>query len=332
MNINILKNQITQKDIKTLYLFYGPEDYLKNYYVNTILDIIVDKNLRTLNKVVLDDKIEVSKIIDNCETLPVFSEKKLVLIKKSGFFKGEGNKEDLEKLVNYFKDLPSFLCLIFYEDNVDKRLRPYKTINKEGLVVEFPYQKPADLARWVIKVLKSYDKEISMDTASAFVERTGEEMTEILNEIEKLVAYSGERKTIEMKDIKDVCSVSVKSRIFDLTDAIVEKDVVASFGYLDDMLSLREPIPMIIFMIARQFRQILQTKMLIEDGANSRQIASTLKVTPYIARKIQERSEGFNLEKLKNNMESIFECDLSIKTGKMKDRTAIDLLITKLLE
>jgi DNA polymerase-3 subunit delta len=332
MSINNLKNQIRNKDIKPLYLFYGPEEYLKKYYINSIEEIIIDKNLQTLNKVMLDDKVDVSQIIDNCDTLPVFSERKLVLVKNSGFFKGGGKKEETEKLVDYLKDVPPFTCLIFYEEDIDKRLRIYKTVNKSGLVVEFPYQKPVDLTKWVIKVAKAYKKKISMDTASILVERSGQEMTEILNEIEKLVAYTAERKLITIDDVKEVCNTSIKSRIFDLTDAIVAKDVAGSLKYLDDMLTLREPIPMIIFMIARQFRQILQVKILMENGADLREIASNLKVSPYIAGKIQKQSENFTLQWLNQTMENIFECDLSIKTGKMKDKTAIELLIAKLLE
>ena len=332
MSIDILKTQIKNKDIKSLYLFYGLEEYLKKYYINSIEEIIIDKNLRTLNKVVLEDKVEVSKIIDNCETHPVFSERKLVVVKNAGLFKSGGKKEEIEKLADYLKDVPPFTCLIFYETDIDKRLRIYKTINKEGLAVEFPYQKPADLIKWVIKVVKTYKKEISMDTASILVERTGQEMTGILNEIEKLAAYTGERKVISIDDIKEVCNTSIKSRIFDLTGAIVAKDAAGTLKHMDDMITLREPIPMIIFMIARQFRQILEVKILIENGADLKEIASKLKVAPYIAGKIQKQSENFTTRWLNQTMQDIFECDLAIKTGKMKDKTALNLLIAKLLE
>lgn len=332
MSINNLKNQIRNKDIKSLYLFYGPEEYLKKYYINSIEEIIIDKSTRILNKIVLQDKVEVFKIIDNCETFPVFSERKLVIVKNSGLFKSGGKKEETEKLADYLKDVPSFTCLIFYEDDIDKRLRMYKTVNKEGLVVEFPYQKPADLAKWVINVIKTYKKEIGMDTASVLVERSGQEMTEILNEIEKLVAYIGERKVISIDDIKEVCDTSIKSKIFDLTDAIVGKDIVKSLKYLDDMITLREPIPMIIFMIGRQFRQLMNAKILTENGASIKEIASNLKVTPYIAGKIQKQSENFTSQWLNQTMQDIFECDLAVKTGKMKDKTAVELLIAKLVE
>ncbi|NSW89308.1 MAG: DNA polymerase III subunit delta [Firmicutes bacterium] len=332
MSLDVLKTQIKNKDIKSLYLFYGPEEYLKKYYMGSIEEIILEKSTRALNKIVMEDKVEVSKIIDNCDTYPVFSQKKVVVVKNSGLFKGsEGSKEDTGKLIDYMKNIPPFTCLIFYETEVDKRLRIYNAIKKEGLIVEFPYQKSYDLAKWVVKVAKANKKEISMETASILVEKSGQEMTEILNEINKLIVYTGEKKVIESEDVREVCNTSIKSKIFDLTDAIVEKDIAKSLKYLDDMITLREPVPIIIYMIARQFRQILEAKILAGSGAGLKEIASKLKVSPYIAGKIQKHAEQFSFQWLNRSIQDIFECDVAIKTGKMKDKTAVELLIAKLV-
>ena len=184
----------------------------------------------------------------------------------------------------------------------------------------------------MLKVAKANKKEMSMETASILVERTGQEMTEIMNELNKLVVYTGDKAVIENEDIREVCNASVKSRIFDLTDAIVEKDIAGSLKHLNDMFTLREPVPVIIYMIARQFRQILEAKILSGSGAGLKEIASKLKVTPYIAGKIQKHAERFSFRHLNQAITDIFECDIAIKTGKMKDKTAVELLIAKLAE
>ncbi|HOJ09717.1 MAG TPA: DNA polymerase III subunit delta [Clostridiales bacterium] len=337
MSIDILKTQLKNNNIKSLYLFYGPEEFLKKFYIKSIEDQIVDKNMAALNKVTLADKVDVQKIIDNCDTLPVFSERKLVIVKNSGLFKGgsggsEGKKggRNGDALLDYIKNIPSYTCLIFYEDEIDGRLKVSKEIKSQGLVVEFPYQKPVDLVKWVYKVSKTYKKEIDAEAAALLVEGCESGMTGILNEIEKLVAYTGDRNNITLEDVKKVSSATVKSIIFDLTNAIVEKDMAASLKLLDDMIVLKEPAPKIIFMIARQFRQMLQVKILLESGNSPKEISSRLKLQPFIVEKLRKISANFNIKRLKENMEEIFECDLAIKTGKMKDRTAVELLIAKL--
>ena len=155
-----LKKQIKGNDIKSIYLFYGPEESWK-IYLNSIEEKILDKNTLAFNKIILEDKISVSKIIDNCDTLPVFSERKLVIVKNSEFFKGskdskrdnknkeekdevkmenktKKSKSNVDTILEYIKNFPSYTCLLFYEDEIDKRLKLTKEIGKQGLIVEFP--------------------------------------------------------------------------------------------------------------------------------------------------------------------------------------------------
>jgi DNA polymerase-3 subunit delta len=91
-------------------------------------------------------------------------------------------------------------------------------------------------------------------------------MNEILNEINKLVSYSGNREKIGILDVRKVCTKSIKSRIFDLTDAVAEKNRTKAFKILEDMVILKEPMPRILFMITRQLRHVLEMKLLIMLG------------------------------------------------------------------
>lgn len=336
MSIDILKEHIKTKKIGGLYLFYGPEDYLKKYYLESIENSILQGDLKSLNRVLLEGKTENSTIIDNCETLPVFSDRKLVIVKNSGIFKakGKGGQESKKKNVKdefleYLNEIPPHTCLIFFEEEIDKRLKPVEFVKKNGLVVEFAFQKPSELVKWVIKVFKSNNKEIDMVTASHLVENCEQGMTEILNEINKLVLYSKNKVKISGEDIEKVCTKSVKSRIFDLTDAISEKDTGKALNLLEDMVILREPIPKILFMIARQFRQILKIKLLCDSGLRFEEAASKMGITTFMAGKIKKQASGFDSKTLKLALEECLDMDLAIKTGKINDRIAAELLISK---
>lgn len=335
MSIDILKDHIKNNEIKSLYLFYGPEEYLKKYYSGLIEKNVIEEDLRAMNMVVLEGRVEVKKVIDNCDTMPLFSERKLVIVKNSGLFKS-GKKAEGEKskgkapnddFISFLQNVPSHTCLIFLEEEIDKRLKTVDAIKKNGLIVEFSYQKPAELVKWVIKALKSFNKDIGSDAASELVNNSEPGMNEILNEINKLVLYSGDRERISLQDVRKVCTRSIKSRIFDLTDAVAEKNRTRAFKILEDMVVLKEPMQRILFMITRQLRHVLEMKLLINDGATVNEAASKLGVTPYIAGKISKQSREFDMETLEKSLEESLELDLAVKTGKISDRLAVEMLI-----
>lgn len=339
MSLDILKSQVKSGQFNNLYLFCGPEEFLKKYYLDCIAKQIINKDFVEMNKIVLDGKVDADRISGSCEAFPVFSDNKLVIVKNSGFFKpkkkdSEGAEEKQsakgDRLQNYLNELPSYTCLIFCEDEVDKRLKITSLIKKKGLVVEFPYQNPIELVKWVKKGFKANRKEIDNEAASMLIEYCEPGMTDILNEINKLSVYKKESNVITMEDIGKACSRSIKSRIFDLTDAVAERDGQKALKLLNDMIELKEPIPRIFYMIIRQLRLLLQMKLMREEGISESEAASKLSLLPFAARKISAQLKTFSTDKLAAALEECLNLDTDIKTGKMNDRMAAELLIAKL--
>ena len=148
MSIKILKEDLKNNSLKNIYVFYGEEEYLKKYYIDKIEETILDDNFKSLNKIVLDGKVEDEKIIEACETMPFFSERKLVVVKNSDRFNSKGSaksKKNEEEFIKYVENIPKYICLVFYEDTIDKRLKIVKGIKNNGLLVEFQYLKQPEL-------------------------------------------------------------------------------------------------------------------------------------------------------------------------------------------
>jgi len=334
MSEDILKKAVKNKDIGSLYLFYGTEEYLKKNYTNYIEENLLAEDFKLMNKVVLEGKISTSAIIDNCETPPVFSERKIVVVKNSGLFKGK-KKADVavkkakteDELTQFLQRVPKHACLIFIESEIDKRIKYVDLIKKHGLIVEFNYRKPEEMANWVIRMVKARKHEMDLNTAAQLVEYCEPGMEDVLNEIDKLSAYSGDRQQITMVDIKKVCTKSVKSRVFDLTDAIGAKQSAKALTLLNDLVVLKEPMPKVMYMIMRQFRQLIQIKLMRREGANQTEITTRLKLPPYFSAKIIQQAERFSMEKLEKAVSTGLELDLAIKTGKIGDKTAVELMI-----
>jgi len=351
-NEKILWRSIKENNIGNLYLFYGPEEYLIRNYCEQMEKTLLDDEFKMLNKVVLKGKVTADQIMDNCRTAPVFADRRLVIVKESGLFKGgrkagdtgqeseasekkssrsSAKKKGGDDLAAFLEELPEFVCLVFIESEIDKRVKKYlDIIEKKGLVVEFDYKKPDELTGWVIKRVRELGHDAAVRTAAMIVDYCEPGMDDILNEIKKLCAYAGERVLITEDDVARVCTRSVKSRIFDLTDAIAAKQSYKALSILNDMAVLREPMPRIMFMIARQFRQLIQTRLLIRDGAGKSEIAAYFKLPPFIADKLIKQAKSFSMDSLKAAETTSLELDLAVKNGRLDDRMAVELMIMSL--
>lgn len=334
-----LKNDIKKKQVGNLYLFYGIEEYLKRNYTDYIADSILENDFRLLNKTVYEGKTEPLSIINNCETLPVFSDRRMVVVKDSGLFRGKVKTDTAEKtgksnkvksddhFALFLQNVPSHVCLIFIEKEIDRRIKYVDLIKKNGLIVEFNFRKPWELVKWVKKMVRANNHEIDENTAAELVEYCEPGMDDILNEIVKLCAYSGDRKRITIDDIKKVCTKSVKSRIFDLTDAVAAGQCSRALALLNDMAAIKEPMPKVMYMITRQFRQLLQIKLMSREGAVQAEIVRQLKINPYIAGKVVKQASSFSIDKLERAVAASADMDLKVKSGKIQDKAAVELLI-----
>ncbi len=340
MDIEALKGQLKSKNIGKLYLFYGPEEFLKDYYVGEIEKQIIKDDFKSMNITVIDRKIDIRALEDVCETLPMLSERRLVIVKNSGLFKK--SKKDIDSTGNqngrnlsldgYLVGLPDYLCLIFIESEVDKRLKTFNVFKKGNSDVEFPYQNTNMLVNWVANIVKSNGKTIDKSTAVKLVEFGESGMRGIYSELQKLILYCSDQTAITSEDVDAVCTKSVKESIFDFTDALVMKKPEKAFRLLNDMIFSKEPITKILFMISRQFRNILKVKIYQKEGVTSinEMLSKTAIRSPYELGKTKKLAERLGINNLKEILEECLKTDISVKTGKVAERVAMEILISKL--
>ncbi|MEN8906073.1 MAG: DNA polymerase III subunit delta [Clostridiales bacterium] len=330
MSIDYLKNDIKYKKFKNVYLLYGPEIYLKEYYLNILSKETINKEMEVFNKIKLEGNVLESDIIDICNTYPIMSEKKLVIIKNSTIFKAKSKDRNIDKLKDFIKDLPEYIIIVFYEEAIDNRSAIVKSIKKKGLVVEFNYREPKELVKWITKAFKNYGKKIEYDIAQMLISYCEPGMNEILNEISKITLYIDKRQEVCAEDIELICIKSIKSRIFDLVDAVAVKDIKTSFRLLNDMINVGEQAQKIFILISKQFINMLKIKQLSNNGLRIDEISQKIKMNPYIIKKIFKQIEKFKIENLENSIKFFEEMDIMIKSGKIKDRTALELIVTNM--
>lgn len=319
-----IQEDIKSGNFKSAYLLCGEEAYLKVQYKNKLLKAL-NPDDDTMNFNHYEGRnIDVKELIDLCETMPFFADRRVVLLEDTGFFK---NKCD--ELADYMKELPDYLCLVFVEDEVDKRSKMYKAVKSCGRIGEFARQDEKTLMQWAAGILKKEGKNITQRDMELLLTMTGIDMGNLRMELEKLITYTGDRNVVTRADIQEVCTTQTQNKIFDMVRAVTEKNQKRALDLYYDLLTLKEPPMRILFLLAKQFRQLLLVKEYTEEGVAQPEMASRLGVPSFVVRNIASCARSYRISELRQAVIDFVDAEEAVKTGRLQDVLSVELLIVK---
>ncbi len=318
-----IKEHIKLNQFKPAYLLYGTESYLKKLYKSKLKDAIVG-NGDDMNYTYFEGKqVNVSKVVDIANTLPFFSDRRLIVIENSGYFKNQND------LADYIKDFPDTTHIVFVESEIDKRNRLYKAVKDIGTISEMNGMDENNLKLWIASLLDKDKKKITGETILHLLSKVGTDMENIQNEVEKLCCYAYDRDIITIADVEEVCSSQISGKIFQMIDAIGSKNQKQALDLYYDLLALKEKPMSILFLITRQFNILLQVKDLVSLGFNNTIISQKTGLMPFTIGKYVSQSKNFKKDVLKDALTSCVSMEEQVKTGRMIDKICVELLIVQ---
>lgn len=342
MSYKELSQDIKNSTLKSLYLIYGDEQCLCDYSLKQLHDKFVNPQFEEFNFIEIDFDIEnASSMFNAFETLPLFEDKKIIIIKNAPFFKATGNPlsdEEMERLNKYIESPYNTNCVFFITNNsLDKRKKITKNIQKNGVLVDMQKLNQSEFEKWINKRIKGNMKEISSSNLRYLVEMSGyleknseKKLYDIDNDLNKLLSSIGEKSNIERNDIDKVIERPVENNIFLMVDATAEKNGKVAFQVLNQLLLSGEAEIKILFMITRHFKILNRVKTMLEAGYTTMAIAPEISLPQFIVKKYVNQATKFTLKQIHYILKSCTEYDRRIKTGKMTSEIAIEVLITKI--
>ncbi len=319
-----LNEDIKNKKFDQIYLFYGEESYLKRQYKHRMKKAIITEDDSMNYSYFEGRKTNISDIMDIADTMPFFSEKRLLIVENSGFF-----KEEAGDLADYLKRLPATACIIFIEDEIDKRGKLYKAVKQTGRIVEFSTQSEGTLMKWIQNLIKAENKVMNKEVITYFLYKTGLEMENIFQELEKLLCYTLNKSQITKEDVDAVCTEQIQNSIFKMVDAIGEKKQKQALEYYYDLMALKEPPMKIMYLIARQFQILLEIKELMQKGCQYQEISRKTGYRDFAVKKYLTQAKRFSPVTIKNALKNCAEMEEAVKLGKINDTMSVELLIVQ---
>ena len=340
-----LLNELEKGKIAPVYLFYGPEVYLQEKAMERFREKLLPPQA-DFNLDILDgEEAGEGDIVSRAQTPPFLAGRRLVLVRHAPFFSGGDKGEKKERagsssrhkspagekdspLRAYLKQPVPHTCVIFTTTGpVDQRRRLFKALKEKGRVVEFTFLKARDLVRWLEKEARLAGKTIAPAAAELLVQRVGNSLFILKNELEKAIAYAGERKEIREEDIRRLTVPLVEENIFQVVDAIGQRHVTSALAGIRELLAKGQPGPAILAMVARQFRLILQGQELMGKAGPGEDLAGLLGVHPFVARKVLAQMHNFTRDQVLVILNKLLELDRGIKRGRMEFYPGMEMLL-----
>ncbi|MFZ5649636.1 MAG: DNA polymerase III subunit delta [Bacillota bacterium] len=326
--------------IAPVYLFFGPEVYLRREAVKKVRDTLLPEGAGDFSHVTLDaGETPVSEIVSLALMSPLFSQRRLLVVKNAGFFSPDKSATDSgdesrphpgkeeTRLLKYLASPNPDTCLVFDAgENVDRRKKTFKEISKTGKAIEFSLLRTDELTRWLDKQARLSGKSLAPGAAAEILARAGNTLQSLSQEIHKLISYAGESSSITPEDVAAATPPHPEEDVFAVVDAIGERNIKRAIEGINRLVRQKHPPPVILAMVARQIRLILRIGEAVRSGSQG-EIIRRLGIHPYVARKISAQQKNFDRKQLIRSLSSLHHLDVGVKSGRQDFLPAMENLL-----
>ena len=335
MTVEELEKELKTGKLATIYVLYGEELFLLESCLKRI-----KKNFGELapgiNFIQIDDT-NLNTLISELQTPAFGYPKKLIVVKNTNILKKEtkrrGTSTDLasvkEKLNEYLQTNSEENILVFVEDSIDKT-ELLSTIEKnDGIVCNFEFQKPFQIEQRLKAICNAYKVNIASSTINHLIDVSGTNMQNLINEIRKLIEYAGENGTIQNSDIDALCTKTIDSNIFDLTDNMGKKNTIEVIRILNELLYTKEPIQKILITLYNHFKKLYTVKLAEKENKN---IAIELNLKPnqtFLVNKYKTQSKYFESGELQTILQELSDLDYNYKIGKIDLNIGLESILCR---
>lgn len=304
-------SDIKSGNIKPIYFLMGEE----SYYIDKIAEYI-EKNVLTeeergFNQMVMYGKeVTIDEIVSNAKRYPMMAEKQVIIVKEAQHL-----SRTIENLLSYADNpQPSTVLVFCYKyGKLDKRKKIYKSIQKNGVLIESKKLYDNQVSDWIRKVLQGKGYSISPKAAILLVEYLGTDLSKINNELEKLQLVIPKDVEISPAAIEEHIGISKDFNNFELKKAIGERDILKATRIIHYFAQNPKDNPFVVTvtLLHNFFSQLLQYHGMSDHS--SKNVASTLGINPYFVKEYQTAARNYPMKKVSQIISYLREMDLKGK-------------------
>ncbi len=333
-----------------LYVLHGEDEFTRSEQLSRWKVTLGDAATASLNTVAVDGRtISLAELVEVCDALPFLGSRRLVVV--DGFWsrfepqeQGRSRRKTqtlsaddqalLERLEEYLPGMPPTTRLVFVEPGALNPGNPVfhlRSVDKDQVVVkEFRAPAQRNLGRWIERRMKSKGGAITPEAGRELANLVGTDLRQLDQELDKLLAHANFERPVSVDDVRNLVSANQMTSVFDLVDAIGLRQVEPAMCSLHELLDAGAAPLYLLHMIERQFRILLQVKELGSQGAGLQEIQRELGIKhSFVVKKALHQARSFSQLRLESIFAQLADVEQAIKTGRVADLLALDVLVTE---
>lgn len=182
---------------------------------------------------------------------------------------------------------------------------------------------PAEMPGWILKHAKEMGGQFTPAAAQVLANHIGSDTRLAMLEVEKLLLFVDFARPVEADDVEQLTAAGSQANIFDMVDNLAAGNVPPALRQLHRLLETSDPLSL-WGMIVRQFRLLLITREILDEGGGSPQVQTALHQIPFVADKLTHQAQRFTLPELERIYHRLLEMDEAMKTSAMSNELALD--------
>ena len=265
-------------------------------------------------------------VVSACNSFSLFGEGPFVVVRNLDAW----NAAQKATVVDYLGNPSADSDLVLMGNKLGARERLLAAVKKSGEIHNFEQPTGKALVRWVVGHAKKVGLDLPEDVAEDLVARLSGDKMRLIGETEKLALYVGDGQATR-EDVALLCPPDVQSNIFSFVDSLAAGERGRAIRLLEDLISTGEPPLRLTFMVRRQFQLVARAQALSENGASQSEVARTLKVPPFVARKLEDQGRKMDDAALERALALVLDLESGLKGGKdLADEMQVELAVLKL--
>lgn len=308
------------------YLLYGTERFLIDNEIKNIINknSIEDISISRYNL----EENTIKEILEDANTVSLFSSNKLIIVDNAFIFSRTTKKIDDIELLEEYLNHKSDIIIIFIDNNdkIDSVKKIVKRIKDNGVIKEFNPLK--NISNYVKDMFEDY--KINNNSITLLIDRVGNDLEILYQEIEKLKIYKIDERIITDEDIIDLCAENINVDIFKFIDDIINKNKKDAIRTYKELLKLNEEPIKIVALLASKFRLMYQASTFAKMGLTEEQISDILCIHKFPVHLAILSGYKYNPDILLKYLNELADLDIGMKTGDKDKELALELFILSL--